>query len=329
MSIFVALGIGAGLVSALLFAAVTANSVPSVLLMYLAPLPILIVALGWHPLLGLLALAVGGVAISLLLGSSSAVVFALGPALAGWALAAAALARRRVGTTASPAGPPPIPYGAGPLLFVVSLLAAFTAFGALAGAAGGDYEEYRAALEGAAAALMRPDRGATLPNVLWMDGPAFIRLMMRLAPALLAGMLVVVLSTNLWLAGRAVAISGRLPRPWPDIPSARMPLAAVPAALLGCLVGRMAGFAGVAGSTLAGALIMAFALQGLAVLHDVSRNRPGRGLILSAAYVMALVLGYVVLPALALLGMTDTALPLRRALGNTLPPTPPPPGPRT
>ena len=45
---------------------------------------------------------------------------------------------------------------------------------------------------------------------------------------------------------------------------------------------------------------MAFALQGLAVVHFVSRNRAGRGFVLSLLYVMTIVLAYVFLPAFAL-----------------------------
>ena len=43
----VLIGIGAGAATALLFASVASGSLISVLLFYLAPLPILIAALGW------------------------------------------------------------------------------------------------------------------------------------------------------------------------------------------------------------------------------------------------------------------------------------------
>ena len=45
----VLIGIGAGAATALLFASVASGAVISILLFYLAPLPILIAAVGWSP----------------------------------------------------------------------------------------------------------------------------------------------------------------------------------------------------------------------------------------------------------------------------------------
>ena len=59
MTTHVSIGIAAGLVAALLFSVVATGSPLGILLLYLAPLPILIVGIGWHPLVALLALAAG------------------------------------------------------------------------------------------------------------------------------------------------------------------------------------------------------------------------------------------------------------------------------
>ncbi|MGH6806373.1 MAG: hypothetical protein ACREEJ_05895, partial [Ensifer adhaerens] len=55
-------GIGAGLVSALLFAVVITGSPLAVLLYSAAPLPIFIAALGWNHRAGLVATAAGAIA---------------------------------------------------------------------------------------------------------------------------------------------------------------------------------------------------------------------------------------------------------------------------
>lgn len=327
MALLLFLGIGAGLVSALLFAAIGTNSVPAMLLMYLAPLPVLIVALGWNHLLGLLALAAGGLATSLLLRPTVAIAFALGPALSAWSLAYLSLLARPAAPARAPhAGGADPWYPVGKLLLWIGVAGAAIALCALASASGGEYGRYRNILEQAASAFLRSEarvgRSGPLPQMLGIPGVEVVRLIVGLAPAMMAGFLTVVLAVNLWLAGKAVSISGRLVRPWPDIASARMPVAAIAAVAAALLAGQVHGFAGVAGMALAGGLLMAFALQGLALLHDVSRQRPGRGLILSVAYFMTVVLVYVVLPAFALLGIADTALPLRTALGRG-PPRPP------
>ena len=316
MILHVSLGVGAGLVSAFLFAAIGAKTVPAVLLMYLAPLPVLIVALGWHHLLGLLALSVGGIAVSLMLRPSAGIAFALGPALSAWFLAYLALLARP-SLAANDDGPRWYPIGY--LLLWLGIAGALIGLSSLVAATGGDFERYRATLEETASSLVRREagtgRGGPLPQTMGMPGRDFVQAMVALAPALLGSMLTLILTLNLWLAAKAVAISGRLARPWPDIPSVRMPLAAVGAFVFAFFLSRLDGFAGVTGIALAGGLTMAFSLQGIALVHDVTRGRPGRPIVLTLLYGFTFILGYVFLPAFALLGIADSALPIRRALG--------------
>ena len=319
MILHVALGIGAGLVAAFLFAAVGARTLPAVMLMYLAPLPILIVSLGWHHLVGLLALSTGAIAVSLLLRPSAGVAFALGPALSAWLLAYLALLARPATASNDNGRADARWYPLGHLLLWLGVAGTLIALSSLVAASGGDYERYRSTLEQAAGALVRREagsaRGAPLPQTLGVPGREFVQAMVVLAPALLGSMLTLILTLNLWLAAKAVAISGRLARPWPDIPSTRMPAAAVVAFVAAFALARMGGFAGVAGIALVGGLSMAFALQGIALLHWASRGRPGRTAILTIAYGLSFLLGYIFLPAFALLGIADSAFPIRRALG--------------
>ena len=112
------------------------------------------------------------------------------------------------------------------------------------------------------------------------------------------------------------AISGRLPRPLPAVSDLRMPMSALWALLAGACLDLAPGFVGVAGLALAGALTLAFALQGLACLHQITRGRPGRGLILTFAYVLTIFFGGTFLPLMALAGIVDTATPLRRRLSR-------------
>jgi hypothetical protein len=65
------------------------------------------------------------------------------------------------------------------------------------------------------------------------------------------------------------------------------------------------------GLSLLGALMIAFALQGLGLVHEATRGRTGRAGILTVAYILIAVVGHTVLPLFALLGIADTALPLR------------------
>ena len=133
-------------------------------------------------------------------------------------------------------------------------------------------------------------------------------------PFAMAWSLVFILAINLWLAGRVVAISQRLVRPWPFTPAT-----ALPRLSLGALAGAVAlfflpGFFGVAGIALAGAMGAAFALQGLAFVHDTTQGKPGRGALIGATWFLAIFIGHIAWPLLAVAGLADAAIGLRRRL---------------
>ena len=125
------------------------------------------------------------------------------------------------------------------------------------------------------------------------------------------------LSVNLWLAARAVKVSDRLPRPWPNLPDhLRLPrLAAAGFAVLAA--GRLlpAPF-GVAAGVLAAALGTVFAFEGLATAHVLTRGIPARPIALGAVYLTVVLLRPGPVYALALLGCIDCLVPgLRRGAG--------------
>jgi hypothetical protein len=91
-----------------------------------------------------------------------------------------------------------------------------------------------------------------------------------------------------------------------------MPLSALLLLTAAVIVSFVPGFVGVLGLALTGALLMGFALQGLALLHHVSRGRPGRTGLLVGAYVLLTFIAHTFLPLLALAGIADTAVDLRR-----------------
>jgi uncharacterized protein YybS (DUF2232 family) len=143
-----------------------------------------------------------------------------------------------------------------------------------------------------------------------------VRFMSLMVPVVTAATSFLVLVLNIWLGGRIVVRSGRSPRPWPDVAAFELPrpivwayLATLALALAGPgLLGVIAGFFAVT-------LTLAYALQGLAVLHYVSRGSPARFLILAANYVVLLVFsGAIVI--LAVLGLAEPMLKLRERARN-------------
>jgi hypothetical protein len=303
-----AIGIGAGLVSALLFAVVITGSPLAMLLSFVAPLPIFIASLGWNHRSGLVAALAGGLALGLGISPTAGLAFAVGWALPAWWLGYLALLGR-------PVGPGIMEwYPTGRLLLWISGSAALiTVLGVLT-LGDGSYEAYQTNLREAFSSYLE-SQGPQAQD----DAPGaseVLSLLVGAMPLLFAFNFVMVLALNLWLAAKTVQVSGRLPRPWPEIPSTFMPWTAL--VLLGAaiVVSFVPGIAGAAGLALVGALVAAFALQGLAFIHDTSRERPGRAFLLSTVYVLAFLVSSISLPLLALLGLADVAVGLRHRLGS-------------
>ena len=111
-----------------------------------------------------------------------------------------------------------------------------------------------------------------------------------------------------------------LPRDWADT----RPVANGKSSLLLLVVAgfaaTMGGFIGVAAMAFAGALLAAFMFSGLATLHDLSRGRVWRMPMLISIYVALIVMQAVLTPLLAIAGVIDTLLGLRKRAA--LPPPP-------
>jgi hypothetical protein len=145
-----------------------------------------------------------------------------------------------------------------------------------------------------------------------LDLNAVARLLVLAAAPAMAASSLMMLMLNLWLAGRVVQVSGRLPRPWPDIPNElRMPriyAAVFAAAAAAAFVG---GLTGLISAIVATALGAGFALQGLAVIHDLSRGMRYRRQMLFVVYAALFLLMPWPLALFALIGLAEAAFRLR------------------
>ena len=333
-----AIGVLAGLVSALLFGMLLQATPLAILLYLLSPLPILIVGLGWSHRAGLAAVLVGALALGLIVTPFMGIGFAGYLALPAWWIAYLALLGRP-GAAARESGALEW-YPTGRLLAWVAGTAAL-AFVAIAVIAAPNYETFRTQLTAMSKKVVEAQfkaRGlptppapptpqqsgetpppaqepAPVPNE---SGPPDMQsevatLLATIAPGLAAQGLTILLTFYLWMAARIVRISGRLMRPWPDIPATVMPrgVLAIFAGAIG--LSLVPGYPGVLGVALIGSLGAAFALQGLAAFHDRSRGRPARGALLAGLYVILVLTQGAALIALTLFGIADTALARRGA----------------
>jgi hypothetical protein len=319
-NIFVALA--AGCASALMFASVTSGVAVSFLLFYLAPLPLMVAALGWGPA----AAAVGGAAAAAGLGAFFGIpyllMFAVTIAAPACWLGHLALLGRPAITGASSdhcaaATAPSVEwYPVGRILLWTASLAVVTTLAALL-SLGTNGSAVSAALRRGLLAMIG------LRNSTVDDGiESVIDMLVTIAPAAAAIVAIMTLTLNLWLAAKITATSERLHRPWPDLRTTALPpmtLAALALALALCFTG---GLFAIVAQMISAVLLTAYALVGLAAFHTLTLGIRYRALVLGCVYAVAMVFGWPML-VMAGLGLADAFFGLRRRyLGSRPPPVP-------
>jgi hypothetical protein len=308
----VLVGIGAGATSALLFASLASGSLLAILLFYLSPLPIMIAAVGWGHLSGLMAGILAAAGLGFVLNIYFLVAFLLCIGLPAWWLSYLVLLARPVAAD-GPANIEWFPVGrivlwsaiAGTAAVAVIMLLVLVATSALEI----DRDALRAALR---ESLERFFRGGLQPpgSPARLDPDLVVDLMIVAIPPAVAVLLTMLSLFNLWLAGRIVNVSGRLRRPWPDLSAISLPRFAL-GALAGAVAGSfLPGLAGRLSSVFAASLFMAYAVMGFAVLHAITRGMGSRAFALTGAYVAVFVLSWPIL-IVALLGLAETAFNIR------------------
>ena len=310
MPISLFIGAGSGLVSAALFAsAATATSLAG-LLFYLAPLPLCLAGLGWGGMVALLSALTGTVVIAASLGAATAAVFALSIAAPTALLAHLALLSRPAATPNGQVVGALEWYPPGRIVGWAALIAGLLA-GILVLTIGYDQEAYRDTIRQILehSTLKELDRNGT---VFTEEAIASLSsVLARALPAAFAIIWFTITLFNLWIAALIVDASGRALRPWPDLRGFELPNALVPlfAGALGASF--LPGLPGLLATGLAGALLFAYVLQGLAVIHLYSHGLPFRAVLLTAVYLGILLLGWVAL-VVAILGLAEPLLGLRR-----------------
>ena len=318
----VLVGLGAGAASALLFASVASGSPLSVLLFYLAPLPILIAAIGWSHWAALFAATAAALGLAAVFGSPFFLfAFLIGVGVPAWWLGYLALLAR---STDDGQGNIHVEwYPAGRLLLWCAVIAAGMVIVAIPNF-GLDEEQFRAGLRRAFERVMQDQGRGPAGSAFDMtsdSGKRLIDLLVTIMPLAAAVLATVTSSVNLYLAGRVVKVSGRLKRPWPDLSAIRFPVAAHLSFAAALVLSFMPGLVGTVGGIVSAALVIAYAIVGFAVLHSITRNVGGRPFILTGAYLAVMVIGWPVL-ALTLLGLADAIFDFRKRIGGGTPPAP-------
>jgi len=258
-------------------------------------LPILIAALGWNHIAGLIAAAVATAAITVLSGTLLIAVPVI--AFGSWWLGYCALLAR----PASNGGAGALEwYPPGRLVLWAAVIGTLIVAAAVPNF-GTDQQSVQAALRKAYEGILRDQSLIDMLVVAVPPGAAVFSTVTNMF--------------NLWLAARIVKISGRLRRPWPDLANLTLP-----AASSGLLAAAIAGsflpdLFGILSGAFAASLLMAFAMLGLAVLHAITRGSSSRAVVLAAVYAATIVLGWPLL-ALSLLGLAEAAFNIRNRVAR-------------
>ncbi|WP_026605995.1 hypothetical protein [Methylocapsa acidiphila] len=330
-----AVAVGAGAAGALLFSLVGQGTWLAIALAYLAPLPIMIAMLGFGRVAGIGATAAAPLIVFLLAAAQrphewssnlddaglAALTFLLSlglPAL--WLSYLASLSRAKGNLPWSIASAASRTFSREycPLERIFTYAIAISATLAVGAAfyasfrAGG----FEAALDGAIKEAT-PILESLTANQPMLAGKLDIHAVARwvalaMAPMMAASTLVMLLA-NLWLAGRVVQVSGRLPRPWPNIARElqlpRIYALVFAAALVAAYF--LTRLPGLISAIVATALGMAFALQGLSVIHDLTHGGRFRKPVLIIVYFGLFTLMPWPLLVFCLVGLAEAAFSLR------------------
>ena len=316
------IGLGAGAVSALLYASIISGSLLALLLVFLSRLPILIAALGWSHWAALVAAVTASVGLGAMGGLSAFLLVLFTFGLPTWWLGYLALLAR-------PANRPTPDglewYPAGHIVVWAALTGALTVI-AILPVFGMDVDALYAALrvwiERVFRVMARTPAGAPI-EMSGVDAKRAIDMFVLISLPLTAVMFTVINLTNLWLAARIVRISGRLRRPWPDLSAITFPVYA-PVLLGAAVLGTFAsGVLGLVANVLIASLLIAYAVLGFAVLHAVTRGNPGRIPMLFGTYFILIALSGWPALLMMLLGLVDSIFDIRGRIARRRPPTRP------
>jgi len=319
MIMTVLIAIAAGCASALMFASIVSGALISLLLFYLAPLPLMVAALGWGPLCA----TIGGISAAMVLGAifglPYCIAFVITVALPAWWLGHLALLGRPVtnavssGNGAAPVAPVMEWYPVGRILLWITGFAALATMAALL-TLGSDAATITDALKRGLLRLLGSREGVS-PG----DFERIADALVAIAPSAAAVVAMTTLTINLWLAAKITATSARLHRPWPDLRSVALPpmtLATLCAAIAFSFTG---GLLAILAQIITVSLMMAYALTGFAVLHTLTLALKSRALWLGMAYSIVVVFVWPIV-ALMVLGLADSIFGFRQRFLQRRPP---------
>lgn len=304
-------GIGAGLLTTVMFASAMTGGILSIFLFMVTPLPIFLVGLGVSWLSAAFAAAIAGGVIAVLVNPLAGIVFAatqIAPVVVLCYLAQLGREVRDPQTGATTSEWYPI----GRLVLWSAAMSCVLAILMLA-IMGNDLDQLRAAIRKFIEEVLAQQlAGVTEGNKLKEeDLVAMTDITLRILPAVTTISIMSSHLLNLWLAGKMTQASGHLIRPWPELAALVYPAGTSLVLALAMMASLASGTVGLFGTAITGAFYLAYVLLGLAIIHYVTRGKSWRPFLLTAMYA-ALFINSGLTIIVAIIGLTESFSPLRR-----------------
>ena len=316
------IAVAAGCASALMFASIISGALISLLLFYLAPLPLMVAAMGWGPTCAAIGGAFAGASLGVLFGPPYSAAFVLTVALPAWWLGHLVLLGRPVIADTPPQSTDAVPpalypvdwYPLGRILIWIACFAALTTTAALL-TLGSDASTITDTLRRGLVRMANVQDAASRDRASEVVD-AFV----AIAPAAAATIAMATLTLNMWLAAKVTATSGRLRRPWPDMRTTTLPLMALVAMMVALAMCFVGGLPAILAQIVTACLMMTYALVGFAVLHTITLTMRNRGLWLGSVYAVVLMFVWPVVMIVGI-GIADAIFGFRqRYLQRHMPP---------
>ena len=308
MPAYFIIGAGAGLVSAALFASAVKSAALAGIILYICPLPLCLAGLAWGKQAITLAGFVGTILTLLGLGASPGLVFAVSIAIPATVLVHLALQFRTLPDPADEAKQIIAWYPPGRLVSAAAIMAGLISM-LIVLMLGPDMASYQAEID-----KMMPVIHETIgvDDKVWTpEATENLRtLLTRALPAVMAIVWITIALLNMWLAGTIAKGSGHALRPWPNLHALEIPNAMVLAFAAALALSFVPGMLGLIATGFAGAFLIAYLLQGLAVIHFYTLGMPFRTVLLVILYLAVLLLGWVAI-LVAILGLGEPVFGLR------------------
>ncbi len=298
----IAVGIFAGIASAMLVLSALAFPLLNFLFMFLSLVPVLVAGIGWSNRAGIIALLIGAIILGIATSPFVAALFAGALfAPAAWIAHLTNLAR-----PADEIGGPQGDLAWYPLsrlfLYICGISAALSSLQILAV---GDSQEMRDTYLMLLEEFIAQTPEAETNPLSSME--AAIDQFLAIMPFLLGAFLVLLLFFGWYVSARLADKFGRSKRPRDDLPAQlRMPPIAIPILGAGLIVYFVGGGLSAAGLAITGAFTAGFTLSGLAMLHFATRGKPWRLPLLWFAYVVVFIASMMPLVAFFIAGLFGT-----------------------